>query len=133
MGRARPDANNNFSLIAVSSSDGNTPVELWANPVTHALIEGGGSGGGLPSSVISGQQAITGSAVALPSNALMNGFLLESLSTNSISIFWGPTGITTSTGVELLPGGSIFIPVSNTNAVYVVASTTGTTVTFGGN
>lgn len=45
MGRARPDQNNNFSLIAVSSADGFTPIELWADPTTHALLSSGSAGG----------------------------------------------------------------------------------------
>jgi hypothetical protein len=40
--RARPDQNNQFSLIAVSSNDGFTPVTLWADPVTHTLVTSGG-------------------------------------------------------------------------------------------
>lgn len=45
--RARSDINYEKSLIAVSSGDGETPVSLWADPVTHALVtSGGGTGGG---------------------------------------------------------------------------------------
>lgn len=38
MSRARYDVNNKPSLIAVSTGDGSTPVELWADPTTHALV-----------------------------------------------------------------------------------------------
>lgn len=39
--------NNNPTAVAVSNADGETPVYLWADPATHALItSGGGSGGG---------------------------------------------------------------------------------------
>lgn len=40
MGRARFDVNNIHTLTGVSSSDGSTPVELWADPSTHALVVG---------------------------------------------------------------------------------------------
>lgn len=86
-----------------------------------------------PATVVSGQQSVTATAAVLPSHALTNGFVLTVLSTSTLSVFWGPSGVTTSSGTELLPGGSIFIPVSNTNGVYVIASSTGSTVTFGGN
>src|SRR3990167_9065572 len=38
MGRASHDQNNYPTLIAVSSVDGATPIELYANPTTHALL-----------------------------------------------------------------------------------------------
>lgn len=40
MGRARFDVNNIHTLTGVSSSDGLTPIELWADPSTHALVTG---------------------------------------------------------------------------------------------
>ena len=40
MGRARYDQNNRFSLIATSSTDGSTPIELWADQTSHALLVG---------------------------------------------------------------------------------------------
>lgn len=45
--RSFPDQNLTKSLIVVSNGDGITPVSLWADPNTHALItSGGGSSGG---------------------------------------------------------------------------------------
>lgn len=38
MGRARHDANLIPTVTAVSYVDGETPVELYADPVTHSLI-----------------------------------------------------------------------------------------------
>lgn len=38
MGKAFYDDNNRPTLIAVSSTDGKTAVELYADPVTHKLL-----------------------------------------------------------------------------------------------
>lgn len=36
--------NNNPTLVAVSNADGETPVYVWADPSTHALLTSGGGG-----------------------------------------------------------------------------------------
>lgn len=50
--RSRFDVNKRPTLIATSNIDGESPVTLWADPSTHALITnttgGGGSGGLIP-------------------------------------------------------------------------------------
>lgn len=85
------------------------------------------------SSLVAGQQAVTGTATALSGNALAQGVTVEALSANTISVFVGPSGVTTSTGLELPPGSAVTLPVSNTNLVFVIASTTGASVSFAGN
>ena len=97
-------------------------------PTTPVVIAGT-----LPAAIISGQQAVTASAVALASNALTKGICIEALSTNSISVFVGPSGVTTSTGIELPAKSSYCTSVANSNALYVIASTTGASVTWSGN
>lgn len=79
--------------------------------------------------LLSGQQAVTASAVALASNACKK-VRVKSLQANNIPIYVGPTGITTSTGYELGPGESIEVELSNTNLVFVIASTTGASVSW---
>jgi hypothetical protein len=87
----------------------------------------------LPATILSGQQAVTASAVALATNSLTKGICVEGLSSNTISIYVGPSGVTTSTGIEIPPGASYCVGVSNSNALYVIASTTGASVTWSGN
>jgi hypothetical protein len=87
----------------------------------------------VPTTIVSGQQAVTGTAAALASNLLAKGLCIEGLSTNTISVFVGPSGVTTSTGIEIPPGAGYCPAVSNSNAIFVVASTTGATVTWSGN
>lgn len=38
MAQAKKDQNRVSTLLGVSSSDGETPVDIWANPTTHALF-----------------------------------------------------------------------------------------------
>lgn len=93
-------------------------------PVKVSEIAGAGS-------LFSGQQAVTASAVALPSNAARR-VTVKALMGNVIPVFVGPSGITISTGFELAPNQSIVLDVSNSNLLFVIASTTGASVSFVG-
>lgn len=77
----------------------------------------------------SGQQAVTGTAAALSSNAA-RAVCVVALLANTIPIYVGAAGVTTSTGMQLSPGQGMCQPVSNTNLVFVVASTTGATASW---
>jgi hypothetical protein len=79
--------------------------------------------------VVSGQQAVTGTAAVLASNSIKQA-CFSALSTNVISIFLGASGVTTSTGFEMKPGTGVCLPLTNTNLIFVVASTTGATITW---
>lgn len=81
------------------------------------------------STVITGQQAVTGSAVALASNTVKT-LCVKALVGNAINVYIGPSGVSTSTGHELAPGESQCTAVSNTNLIFVVASTTGASVSW---
>lgn len=90
------------------------PVPIAGNPV-----------------LFSGQQAVTGTAVALPTQ-VSKQVCLKTNVTNSINVYVGSIGVTTSTGQELAPDESLCLPVANLNLLYVVATTTGATVTWTG-
>ena len=128
---APTDADRRPTLLGVSSADGITPKPVEVDPISGGvLIDIVATGASLPAVVIAGQQAVTGTAVALPSAALTQGVIFTGLSTNTISVFVGPAGVTISTGVELQPGAALSAAVANLNELYVVASTTGATVTW---
>jgi len=78
---------------------------------------------------LSGQQAVTASAVALATNVAKQ-VCVKALASNLINVFVGPSGITTSTGYLLAPGEGICPSLSNTNLLYVIASTTGASVSW---
>lgn len=85
-----------------------------------------------PSVIISGQQAVTGSAVALASHALVNGIVVTALVTNANPVYVGPSGVTSGSGYVLVPGQSISYGVTNSNHVYILG-TSGDNVTYTGN
>jgi hypothetical protein len=93
-------------------------------------------GGGFPAHgqnvgifFVTGQQAVTGSAVALPNNA-MAVTCVKALPSNSIVVYVGQSNVTTSTGYPLSASESTCLPVRNSNGIYVVASTTGASVAW---
>ena len=106
---------------------------------------GGGGGGGCPgttatpcvvvpvqsTTALSGQQAVLSTAANLGNNALTNGICVKALLANSINVYVGGSGVTISTGQELGPDESFCYSYSNTNEVYVIASTTGAKVSWG--
>lgn len=72
--------------------------------------------------VISGQQTVSASAVALATNTARN-ICVKALDGNtSAGVYIGPTGVTTSTGMELKAGQAWCGPVSNTNLIFVRAA-----------
>jgi hypothetical protein len=83
-------------------------------------------------SIVALQQAVTATAAALPSNS-MHGFCVKALPANTLTIYVGPSGVTTSTGYPLAGGDSICYQVANTNLVYVIAASTGSSIAASGN
>ena len=77
-----------------------------------------------------GQAAVTASAAALPSHACLS-VIVKAPQGNGLVIFIGGVGVTTATGMEVLPGGgAINLQVSNSNQVYVVAANTGSNLSW---
>ena len=113
------------SNVAVTNFPSTQPVSLATAPTTPTQPLGF-------SAVIAAQRAVTASAAALPTNSV-HGFCVKALSTNSITVYVGPSGVTDSTGYPLNGGDSICYQGSNTNLAYVIASTTGASVAVTGN
>jgi hypothetical protein len=80
--------------------------------------------------LVAGQQAVTATAAALPTQALTRPVCVLALATNSLTVYAGASGVTTATGFALVPGSSLCLPVSNLNLIFVVASGTGSSVTW---
>jgi hypothetical protein len=80
-------------------------------------------------SITSGQQAVTATAAALPSSTTRS-VCVKAVVANSINVYLGPSTVTTSTGMELAPGDVICLPLANPSAIYVIASTTGASVSW---
>lgn len=90
-----------------------------------------------PAVPITGQQAVTAAAVALPSRTLLNGIVIKAKPSNAGTVFVGGTGVTTTydgtgTGYPLVAGEAMSFAVANLNSIFIVG-TAGDVVSFGGN
>lgn len=113
---AAPSWTEGFQVVCSEDLAGNLRIVGTVQPIGNA-------------SLLSGQQSVTASAVALASNASKT-VCVKALASNSINVFVGPSGETTSTGFLLAPGEGTCQPLANTNLVFVIASTTGASVSW---
>lgn len=123
------------NVTVFSGASVSVKVDGWRGKNAPPVGSSGGGGGSSAvqilgnSSVVSGQQAVTATAVALPSEAAKTVCVSAAIA-NSILVYVGPAGITTSTGFWLAAGQSTCQPLSNVNLLSVVASTTGATISW---
>lgn len=73
------------------------------------------------------QQVVTASAVALTTQALVNGVTIRAKTTNTGGVFVGGSGVTTTddgtgNGFKLLPGESISYSISTTAGIYIIGT-----------
>lgn len=114
-----------FSIAATASAAEFAAEVAQTNPAnlqTQATLVG-------DSVFSSAQQSVTASAAPLANNGAKSA-CVQALPANTISVYVGASGVTTSTGFPLGPGQSFCGPVNNTNLIYVVASTTGASVAW---
>jgi hypothetical protein len=98
----------------------NNPLGVSGNPL---FVTDKGMG----TIVAFGQTAVLATASALGSN-VCTSVTLKALIGNTIFVYVGGAGVTTGTGFELTMGQAITLSVSNTNQIYLIASTTGASV-----
>jgi len=87
---------------------------------------------GFAASPLGNQAAVTASAANLGSNSV-HGVCLTALIANTIPIYVGGSSVTTSTGWPMNAGDFYCWQVSNTNLLYVIASTTGASIAWSAN
>lgn len=128
-------AGNNIGVPMLTADSASATTGRMARSTANGLlVDGSGSvfptqpGTGL-GTFSAAQQAVTGSAASLGSNT-SKFTCLRVLGAGTQAVYVGPTGVTTGTGYELSPGDSQCWPVSNTNLLFVIASTTGSTVAY---
>lgn len=124
-------ANLNATVVQVTGSNLHTAVDSLP-----ALPAGANSIGGVTtqptgfaSSPLAGQQAVTATAVNLGANAT-HAVCITALTANTIPIYVGGSAETTSNGFPLNPGDFYCWQVSNSNLLYVIASTTGASIAW---
>lgn len=111
-------------LMGAGNTGTGSPRVTIATDQATVPVSFGGNG-----TVINAQQAVTASAVALATTTSKN-VCIKAMVANTINVFVGATGVTTSTGMELPPGVGVCLPVSNANLLFVIASTTGASVSW---
>ena len=79
--------------------------------------------------IATGQQAVTSSAVALPSSAGKLVCLRVKAGGTQI-VYFGPSGVTTANGQELNIGDSYCETFDNANRIFVIAAGSGSTVAW---
>jgi hypothetical protein len=97
------------------------PVSFATAPTTPTQPSG------FSSSPLTAQVNVTGTATALASNST-HQVCVEALITNTIPVYVGASGETTSTGYALNAGDLFCWQVSNSNLLYLIASTTGASI-----
>lgn len=63
----------------------------------------------------------TGTAEAIATTQAVHSVTIKALSTNTVAVYIGGTGVTTTTGFELLAGESISLDVSNLATVFCIS------------
>jgi hypothetical protein len=103
------------STVSIINADGSV-----ASPSTPA-----GSGGA--ATPYADQQVVTASAVALATQALVNGVTIRAKTTNVGGVFVGATGVTatddgTGNGFKLMPGEAISYSISTTAGIFIIGT-----------
>jgi hypothetical protein len=73
-------------------------------------------------------EALVGSATPLRAG----GLLLVAFPTNAHPVFWGPSGVTTSTGCPLYPGRDVVVAIDDAVKLFVIAANASQVVGWGG-
>jgi hypothetical protein len=109
--------------VTVSNFPSTQAVSLATAPTTPTQAAG------FASSPLAGQVAVTASAVALASNST-HAVCVTALIANTIPVYVGGSGVTTSTGFPLNAGDFYCFQVNNSNLLYLIATTTGASIAW---
>jgi hypothetical protein len=110
-------------LLASCISIGSGWLQVSIQNATLAVVQAGNAAS------LSGQVAVTASAVALAANACKS-VTVKALVGNTANVYAGPAGITIATGYELAPGDSITMALANTSALYLIAAAGGSSISW---
>lgn len=77
--------------------------------------------------ITTAQQAVTASAVALPTRTFLNGLVIKAKSSNTGKVFLGGSAVTTTddgtgTGFALAAGESVSIAVGQAQSIYIIGT-----------
>jgi len=89
-----------------------------------------------PSTLVHGQKTIAaaGTEEAIAGDQpLVVGVTVKALAANAGNVFVGINGVTAANGFELAPGEQIFIPIDNTQVVFIDVANNGDGISYLGN
>lgn len=119
------------SLIhGLSTAGGGTYVDVKVNP-SGSLQVGGTVAVSPLTTIYNGSKTVpTVTAETIASSQSISSVTIKALSTNTVAVYIGTTGVTTSTGFELLAGESISLDVDNLTDVYCISGSASQVVRY---
>lgn len=118
--------------IGGNDGSGNLAVPRVSTSTPAAADPGIGVRDTPGASIVSGQQAVTASAVALPVVAT-RGVCVKHVEGGSQSVIYvGPTGVTTANGWPIAQGEGVCYQVDSVADLFVIAASTGSSVAYTG-
>lgn len=115
---AAPTYSNNTINVASLDTSGNLRVLASQSGAPWSVTQAGNG------AILSNQQGVTASAVALASNSIKR-INVKAMAGNTAVTYVGASGVTTGTGYELMPGDATgWINLSNSNLVFIIGTTT---------
>ncbi|KYG11398.1 hypothetical protein BE21_57450 [Sorangium cellulosum] len=105
-------------------------ANLFVDERGRLHVTASGSVGSIPSSSAPTSLAEfsvpTGTATAIgATTSATRSILVQAPLANTIAVYVGGSGVTTSTGIELLPGDAVTLATTNAASVYGIAASTG--------
>jgi len=135
MARARRDENRIVAIIVESSDGAGTIIPLVADPVTSRLLVNSTISGSLSiaplTTIYNGSKTVpTGTAEAIASTQAVSSVTVKALSTNTVAVYVGATGVTTANGFELLAGESLSLDIDDLADVFVISGSASQVVRY---
>lgn len=126
MANSKRDENRVVALIVESSDGAGTIVPLVADPITSRLLVNStvsGNVGIAPlTTVYNGSKTVpTGTAEAIAATQAISSVTVKALSTNTVVVYVGASGVTTANGFELLAGESASLDIDDLADVFVIS------------
>ena len=109
-----------------------TDTQLRASPVPTSLTSTTLTSTVQPTgltTITTGQLAVTATVQQLPANA-GKIVCIRVKDGGTQNVYFGPSGVTTATGQELIPSEGVCRPTDNTNRYFVIAGGTGSTIAW---
>jgi len=122
---AKRDENRIAGLLAKSNATDEV-LALLTDSITQRLLVNSTITGDLSiaplTTIYNGSKtAPTGTAQAIASSQAIYSVTVKALSTNTVAIYVGTTGVTTANGFELLAGESVSLDIDNLADVFVIS------------